>query len=176
MRRAAIGAALLGALLAAAPAAAHVIAEPAYVTANEVGTISLDVPNERDQPMIGLVVGVPPEVEIVHAHGPTIWQSTFTAATAKWTGAALAPGATQRFAVVLEAKTEPGTVQLRAEQLYRDGGVVRWPVSLTVLPSKNDPSQNLQLAAVLGLIGLLVLVAIGVLFWRRQNADSSPVG
>jgi uncharacterized protein YcnI len=171
----AIGAALLAALLAAAPAGAHVLAQPPYVTQNEVDTISLDAPNERAAPMTGFVVVVPAGIELVHAHGPAPpWTATFSGSKATWSGSSLAPGAWASFGVVLEAKAEPGSVELRAEQLYGDGSVVRWPVSLTVLPSKDTSSYGLRLAAVIGLIGLLVVVVVVVLAWRvrtRSTAD-----
>jgi hypothetical protein len=61
---------------------------------------------------------------------------------------------------------------LEAEQLYRTGDVVRWPVSLTVIPGSDTPSQNLGLAAVVGLIGLLAVAAVVVFAWRRR-AESS---
>jgi len=168
MRRASAAAAVLAALVCAAPAAAHVVATPAYVTAQEVDTISLDSPNERQMPMTSFVVTVPRGVEIVHAHGPAAWQVTFTSSTATWSGARLARDASATFVVVLDAKTQPGTVELQAQQRYPDGGVIRWPVSLTVLPGKTSPSQNLQLAAVVGLIGVLVIVAVGALAWRKR--------
>ena len=170
MRRARIGAALVGALLAAAPAGAHVVAQPPYVTQNEVDTISLDAPNERSTPMTGFVVVVPPGVELVHAHGPAPpWKATFGGSQATWSGSSLAPGASATFGVVLEATTEPGPVELRAEQLYGDGSIVRWPVPLTVLPGRDASSSGLRLAAMLGLVGLLVVVVVVVvvvLAWR----------
>jgi uncharacterized protein YcnI len=175
VRRAWLAAGLLTALVVVSPAAAHVVPQPAYVTAEEVDTISLAAPNERQKPMTGFVVKVPKGVELVHAHGPAPpWQADFAGSTATWSGGSLAPGVTATFGVVLDAKTSAGTVDLLAEQLYPDGGVVRWPISLTVLPSKTSPSQNLQLAAVVGLIGVLVIAATVVLTWRVRTR--SPAG
>lgn len=168
MRRLLLAAVLVGALAIVTPASAHVVPTPSYVTAQEVETITLDSPNERKKPMTSFVVTVPRGLEIVHAHGPAAWQVTFTGSTARWTGASLAPNATASFGIVVDAKTQPGTVQLQAEQRYPDGGVVRWPVSLTVLPANTSPSQNLQLAAVVGLIGVLVIAAVAALAWRKR--------
>jgi len=160
--------AVLAALGVAGPAAAHVVAQPPYVTAQEVGTISLDSPNEREGRMTEFTVKVPPGVEIVDAHGPEAWQVAVKGSTATWSGGNLAPGATATFGLVLDARTDPGTIRLDADQRYGDGGVVRWPVSLTVLPAKSSPAQNLRLAAVVGLIGVLVIAAMGALALRTR--------
>jgi uncharacterized protein YcnI len=170
VRRASFAVALLGALAAASSASAHVVPQPSYVTADEIDTISLAAPNERRQPMTGFVVTAPKGIEVVHAHGPAPpWTVTFSDTKATWSGSSLPPGASLTFGVVLDAKTSAGTVDLLAEQLYPDGGVVRWPIALTVLPSATSPSQNLQLAAVVGLIGFLVVVAVVVLTWRVRT-------
>ena len=171
MRRTSLGAAaLLGALVVAAPGSAHVVPQPSYVTVNEIDTISLTAPNEREKPMTRFVVEVPKGVELVHAHGPRPpWTVAFSDSSATWSGSSLAPGETLTFGVVLDARTTPGTVDLVAEQLYPDGGVVRWPISLTVLPAVTNPSETLQLAAVVGLICFLAIVAGVVLTWRVRT-------
>ena len=61
---------------------------------------------------------------------------------------------------------------LETELLYDDGGVVRWPVPITVLPPAEEASQDLALAAVVGLIGLLVVGAVAMLAWRRRTAST----
>jgi hypothetical protein len=68
----------------------------------------------------------------------------------------------------VKADAEPGVVQLEAEQRYDDGSVVTWPVTLTITPAEDSPSQNLALAGVVGLLGLLVVVAIAMVAWRRR--------
>ena len=57
---------------------------------------------------------------------------------------------------------------LETELLYESDGVVRWPVPITVLPAEEGASQNLALAAVVGLIGVLVVGAVAMLAWRRR--------
>ena len=63
---------------------------------------------------------------------------------------------------------EPGSAALEADQRYDSGAVVKWPVSITVTPAAESPSQNLALAGIVGLIGVLVVVAIAMLAWRRR--------
>jgi hypothetical protein len=157
------------ALVGAPSAGAHVIVQPDFLVANESDTVSLYAPNERKLPMTELYVSAPKGVEVVHAHAPAPWQATFTTGTATWTGGKLAPLTAASFGLVLDARRSPGTVELQVEQRYDDGGVVRWPILLTVLPGKTSPSQNLELAVIVGLIGLLVVAVIGLLAWRRRQ-------
>ncbi len=73
------------------------------------------------------------------------------------------------FGITLEADVDPGIVELQAEQRYPDGSQVSWPVALTITPEDESPSQNLALAGVIGLIGVLLVVAVAMLAWRRRG-------
>jgi len=126
------------------------------------------VPNERDEPMTGFSVTVPSDFVIVHAHPADGWDSEGDASTATWSEGSLAPGAEEKFGLELEAPTGPGPATLQATQRYPGGEVVEWPVVLTVLPATDSPSENLGWAVVTAGIGLLVVVAIAVLAWRRR--------
>ena len=160
--------AVAAALVLAASASAHVVAQPSYIATGESSTLELRGPNERDAPMTGFSVSVPSGVEILHAHPVDGWEEAIEGQTATWNGGSLAANSEQTFRLELETSVEPGIVALEVEQLYDGGEVVRWPVSLTVVPSAESPSQNLGLAAVVGLIGLLAVAAVAVLAWRRR--------
>jgi nitrate reductase gamma subunit len=43
---------------------------------------------------------------------------------------------------------------------------------MTVVPGNEENSQNLLLAAVVGVIGLLVVAAVALLAWRRRTAPA----
>ncbi len=151
----------------APPASAHVVAMPPFVAAGGDATISLSAPNERSEPMTGFTVTVPSGFAIFDAHAPG-WTATVEGSTATWTGSTLSAGAEAEFVVQIEGPPEPGPAELEAEQLYPGGEIVRWPVALTVVPAAESPSQNLALAAAVGLIGLLVVAGIvAVAWWRR---------
>jgi uncharacterized protein YcnI len=159
----------LGILVFAGSASAHVIAMPTYIPSKGSEAIILEVPNERPDPMTSFVVNVPSGIEIEHAHPADGWSESVEGATARWTGGSL-PARTQvDFRLTLKADVEPGAVALDAEQLYGDGGVVTWPVSITITPPTESPSQNLALAGVVGLIGVLVVAAITMLAMRRRS-------
>jgi uncharacterized protein YcnI len=162
--------ALAAASFWAGTAAAHVVAMPAFLASGSAESITFDAPNERDDPMTAFSVTVPAGLEIRHAHVVEGWNEQVDGSTATWTGGSLASRATADFGVTLKADGDPGLVQLQAEQRYADGGVVTWPVDFTITPAAETPSQNLALAGVVGLIGVLVVVAVAMLAWRRRTS------
>ncbi|HEU0247632.1 MAG TPA: hypothetical protein VFR38_11155 [Gaiellaceae bacterium] len=152
----------------AAPGSAHVIPSPSFIPSGDAQLVELSFPNERDRTMVGFSVAAPTSLEIVHAHPAKGWQETFDGSKATWRGGSLAPEAATTFSVELRTETEPGPVELEAEQLFDDGATVDWAVAMTVTPATEEPSQNLGLAGVIGLIGLVVVAAVVVLAWRRR--------
>jgi uncharacterized protein YcnI len=165
----AISACSLLALALASPAAAHVVATPAFLPSDSSRSITFTGPNERDDPMTAFALTVPAGIEIVHAHEIDGWEESVAGSTATWVGGSLAPNEDVAFGMTLEADVEPGVVQLQADQRYDDQSVVSWPVALTITPAEESPSQNLALAAVVGSIGVLLVAAIAMLAWRRRS-------
>jgi uncharacterized protein YcnI len=164
---------ICSALVLAASASAHVFGSPQFIPSGNTETIRFDVPNERPEVMTGFVVKAGPGLEIEHAHPADGWTEDFNGSTATWSGGSLAHLALADFELSLKATAAPGPVVLQSEQTYDSGAVVRWPVSLTVVPGNEENSQNLLLAAVVGLLGLLIFGAVAVLAWRRST---QPVG
>jgi uncharacterized protein YcnI len=162
--------AALSALLLAAPAAAHVIAQPAFLPSGSSASISFSAPNERDAPMTSFVLTAPGGLVLEHAHQVDGWNESLRGSTATWTGGSTAPDAEDTFGAMVRADAEPGVIRLTAVQRYDDGSEVTWPVDVTITPAEDGPSQNLALAGVVGLLGLLVVVAIAMLAWRRRAA------
>lgn len=156
-------------LVATEPADAHVVAAPAFLPSGGSESIAFSGPNERDDPMTSFVLTVPAGLVIAHAHEVDGWQESTDGSRATWTGGGLAPDEEVAFGVTLEADVDPSVVDVQAEQRYDDGSVVSWPVALTITPPEDDPSQNLALAGVVGLIGALVVAAIAMLAWRRRS-------
>jgi uncharacterized protein YcnI len=145
-----------------------VIAQPAFLPSGSSASISFSVPNERDAPMTSFVLEAPEGLGIEHAHAVDGWTESLQGSTATWTGGSLAPDVEASFGATVRANTEPGVIRLTGEQRYDDGSVVTWPVDVTITPAEDSPSQNLALAGVVGLLGLLVVVAIAMLAWRRH--------
>ena len=164
------------ALLFAGTASAHVVAMPTYVASGSSQVIIFSGPNERQRPMTSFALTAPAGLEITHVHPVDGWTEESTASTATWAGGSLAPRADIPFRVTLKATADPGVLQVKADQRYRDGGIVSWPIGITVLPPKASPSQNLALAGVVGLIGVLLVVAVAMLAWRRRPLPPGASG
>ena len=165
----AISACSAAALVLASPAGAHVVATPTFLPSGSAESIVFAGPNERDAPMTSFTLTVPEGVAIVHAHQVEGWDESTSGSTATWTGGSLAPDEEVDFGATLEADVEPSIVQIQANQRYDDGSVVSWPVALTITPAEESPSENLGLAAVVGVIGVLLVAAVGMLAWRRRG-------
>jgi len=160
----------LAALVATAPASAHVEIAPPYVAARDTATLSFTGPNERDEPMTGFSVAVPHDFRIVAARSAEGWSADVRGARAIWRGGSLAPEAEATFTLEVEAPSEPGPAQLEAFQHYPGGDVVTWDVGLTVTPKPAASSQNLGLAVLTAVVGLGVLAAFGVAVVRRTRS------
>jgi hypothetical protein len=170
--RSALAAALLCALWAAAPAAAHVIASPAFLAQGSTQTIELSAPNERDAPMTAFTVTAPEGIEIASAEESVGWEAVVEGKTATWSGGSLPPALSETFGLQLRATAKPGPAELEAEQLYADGKV-RWPVSLTIVPATGSSSSGsswLVIGAIVA-VGGLVTAAIALLAWRQRKGQ-----
>lgn len=148
------------------------MAVPSTIPSQSTLSIGFEAPNELDAPMTGLRVTVPAGLEIAHAHDITGWTATFDESSASWSGGELAPGAVASFGVTLKAVADLGTLTATADQRYANRPDASWPVTITVLPPEKSPSENFAVAAVVGLIGLLLVVSIVMLAWRRRRPGS----
>lgn len=168
--RSALAAALLLALWAAAPAAAHVIASPAFLAQGSTQTIELSVPNERDAPMTAFTVTAPEGIDIASAEESTGWEAVVEGQTATWSGGSLPAALSETFGLEIRATAAPGSAELEAEQLYADGKA-RWPVSLTIVPATGSSSSGGSglVIGVIVAIGALAAAAIALLAWRRRK-------
>jgi uncharacterized protein YcnI len=159
----------LSSLVASGSAAAHVFVLPPFLESGTSSSITFSGRNERAEPMTAFDLTVPDGFTIEHAHEVEGWDESVDGSTASWSGGPLAPNADLEVGMTLRADVDPGVVELRADQRYADGDVVTWPVALTVTPGADSPSQNLAIAGVVALIGVLAVVAIALLAWRRRT-------
>jgi uncharacterized protein YcnI len=161
----------LAALALAAPAAAHVGVSPPFLSAGGETTLTLAVPNERDDPMTELAVTVPADARLVRAEPADGWTAAADGATATWSGGRLAAGAVASFELRIEAPATPGPAELRAEQRYPGGEVVRWPVTMTVTPATSVGS-SLWRGVIVAIVGLVLAVLVAVLIHQRRRRRS----
>jgi uncharacterized protein YcnI len=163
-------AALLAAAVLTAPAAAHVDASPAFLAAGTNETIALAAHNDRDVTMNEITVRVPAGLTITDVLDIEGWESSHDDRVATWTGGHLAGDTGQTFSIDLAAPDSPGPATLEIEQRYPDGGVVRSPVALTVLPADESEDATLRVL-VLVLVGLLLVAAgVWIVVARRRAA------
>jgi uncharacterized protein YcnI len=154
-------------LLLVSNAAAHVYATPSFVPGGKTSTLSLSVPNEREVPMTGVTITVPDGFQVLKALPAGGWDADVTKSAATWRGSGLPARGLANLTLDVKARTSPGDVEFLAKETYPDGGIVQWPINLTVVPGA-EPSQNLGIALVVGLLGLLVVTAVVVVFWQRR--------
>jgi uncharacterized protein YcnI len=153
--------------LAFAPgAAAHVGATPTFVPSGGIEVVSLAVHNDRAVAMTGLAVSAPAGLRFHGIDELDGWEGSAQSKAAEWTGGELAPDTPATFALHVEAMAEPGPATLEVEQRYRDGEVVRWPVTLTVVPAEDSDSPS-YVWLVVATAGLLTLAG-GAIAWRRR--------
>ena len=98
--------------------------------------------------------------------------------TVRWRGGPLAHLSIETFVVRVDVTADPGAATLDLRQLYPSGAQVAWPGHLTVVPgpesSAGETSKSLSALAVIGVVGLSVLVGLGALVRRRRRVRPGP--
>ena len=120
-------------VLLAAPASAHVSANPGTVEAGEAAAITFRVPNETtdaDTTSVEIFLPEGASFEFVSVKAIAGWTHTETkdgdAVTAvKWSGGKIAPGEYEDFSLSF-GPVDAGTLEFKALQTYDNGDVVRW--------------------------------------------------
>ena len=121
-------------LLVAAPAFAHVAAEPSEVSEGEAAAITFRVPNESDSANTNKVSITLPEAakfEFVSVKPVPGWthseERSGDAVTAvTWEGGAIKPGELEEFELSVGPIRGVDKLQFKAVQTYDNGDVVRW--------------------------------------------------
>lgn len=118
-------------LFAAAPALAHVTVAPDKVGISQRQNFTVSVPNEKDNPTIGLRLVIPDGLQDV---SPVV-KSGWTLSVKKdgdnvqeltWTGGSIPAGQTDLFVINALAPDKAATLAWKAYQTYSDGSVVSW--------------------------------------------------
>ena len=147
---------------------AHVFPDPTYVATESATTIELSLPNERRVTMTDFELHVPEGFRVEEAEPADGWTSSAAPRRATWTGGSLPAFANTTFSVRLAVSRAPGNVTLEAVEHYKDGGRAFWPVTLVVVPAE-EPSEQLGVALIVGLVGLLGLTIGAAFLWRRTG-------
>ncbi len=155
--------------LAPNAALAHIGVSPAFVRAAESARLAFEVPNERaGRTMTAFLLRVPAGARVQSAEPADGWAASSTGGEAAWRGS-LPAGEAVALAVTLQAPDTPAALDLSAEQLYADGGVVRWTVRVTIVPAAaSSPPMRLGRGLVTGIAGLAALTAVLALVRHRR--------
>ncbi len=165
-------------LVLSGAASGHVVPVPQFLPTGTVTTMSFAVPNERPEPMSGVIVTVPAGVRIVRARPVAGWTATVDASTSTWRGGPLAHLAIETFRLDVDVSAPPGPVTLNTRELYPSGATVDWPATLTVIPGPDDDRSGAGwgwLAAIAG-TGLVFVAGLATLAWRRRASVSADEG
>ena len=164
MKRFALLISLIGSMLVAPIASAHVVVKPAQVPTGSFESFSVGVPNEKDIPTTSLRLVMPDGLQYVSAKLAPGWKvditKTGTGEDAKvteitWSGNEIPAGFRDDF--VFSAKVPDSATDLtwKAYQTYQDGTVVAWdmkdngkdeegstPASITKVVAKTPDTLN----------------------------------
>ena len=96
------------------------------------------------------------------------WRDTAEEGGVAWTGGRVAPNGSESFGLLVDAPDEKGVHEFVAVQRYSDGHKSRWVLDVNVT---RTPGQNLVGAAIVGLVGVVLVLAFVVL---RTKQSRSP--
>lgn len=166
-------------LVLSGAASGHVVPVPQFLPTGTVTTMSFAVPNERPEPMSGVVVSVPAGVRIVRARPMAGWTATVDDSTATWRGGRIAHLAIETFRLDVDVSARPGPVTLNTRERYPSGATVDWPATLTVVPGPDDGESERVgwgwIAAIAG-TGLVFVAGLAAVAWRRRASGSADEG
>ena len=119
--------------------------------------------------MVGLELSLPDGMKVVD--GSTRgWSFDLDKGVARWSDGTAERSMSPEFQLQAVGPARAGDYELEAAQLYADGHRDQWAVPFAV--SDPPPGQNLVAAAILGSVGVLVVVAIVVARNKRQSPST----
>jgi len=152
--------AMLGVVLAAGPAFAHVSVDPSEANQGGYDTLTFKVPNEKDDAStVQVEVEIPTDEPIASVSVQPVpgWTATVTKtplsspvetddgqvseAVSKitWSGGEIQPGQFQQFPVSMGPLPKADEIVFKTLQTYSDGDVVRW---IEVTPASGEEPAN----------------------------------
>src|SRR5262249_21642664 len=159
-------AAMGGALIVAASAAAHAEMSPAVALTKHGQLFTLAVPTEKDAPTTGVELTLPDGFSIDSFVPSSNWKRTATKTKVTWSGGSAAKDEDAFFQFVASPDSA-NTYTFKVRQRYSDGSVVDWagpessdtPAPQVELKSSfGGGSSNNTLAIIALVVGVLALV------------------
>ncbi|MDE2025238.1 MAG: DUF1775 domain-containing protein [Patescibacteria group bacterium] len=141
---------ITGIFLLSSPAFAHVIVTPHEAGIASVLDFTVNVPNERNNPVTSVKLLIPKGVTQVSPNIEQGWiittntsgSSDATVSEIDWTGGTIPVG--QRAEFVFQAQVPPNqtTIAWKAYQTYSDGTIVSWDINPKSLEKLSDSQQD----------------------------------
>lgn len=125
---------------------AHVVVKPAEVGAATFQTFTIGVPNEKDNPVVGLRLVIPEGLKYASPTVKAGWridirksseQEDARVTEIEWTGGSIPEGQRDDFTFSAQVPTSETIINWKAYQTYQNGDVVSWDQ-----PINDDMSQD----------------------------------
>lgn len=130
------------------PAFAHVIVTPHQVGIATMQDFTINVPNEKDNPVTTVTLLIPKEVTSVTpfvANGWTITTQTDTnhnITEIDWTDGSIPVGQKEEFRFTAQVPGEVTTLAWKAYETYSDGTIVSWDINPAKMKNMSDQEQD----------------------------------
>lgn len=127
--------ALLGLFIIITPVFAHVVVRPNEAGAAAYQTFTINVPNERDIPTVGIRLVIPGDLQSVTPNVKPGWTITVKktgegedakVTEVEWTEGSIPTGQRDEFLFSTKTPAKDTTLSWKAYQTYEDGTVVSW--------------------------------------------------
>jgi uncharacterized protein YcnI len=167
--------AVLGALVLAAPASAHLSIYPPSVQTGKLVDLVFSIPNQSNKAAVDHVtLGVPSDFQLDDAEAKSGWTQSRTGQAVTWSGGAIPKGQFARFSIRGTAPKNAETVLFNVLVGDRKGKSITYRVGLQVVAhGPRDPGARSLGKAALAVAIIAALLAVGALFtalsvWLRS--------
>jgi len=135
----------------ASPAVAHIIVYPHQAGVASVQDFTVNVPNERDNPVVSVRLQIPNGVSSVIPYVTTGWTITTktsgsgdnsTVTEIDWNGGSIPVAQAQELVFQAQVPGSSTTLAWKAYQTYSDGTVVSWDVNPAKMKNLSDAQQD----------------------------------
>jgi uncharacterized protein YcnI len=134
-------------LLSTTPAFAHVVVKPNAVGVGAFQTFTVGVPNEKENPTVGLRLVIPEGLKFVSPNVKPGWTidvkktgdgDSAVVTEINWTGDAIPAGQRDDFVFSAQTPAKETTLIWKAYQTYENGDVVSWDQK----PGENEDDES----------------------------------
>jgi uncharacterized protein YcnI len=136
-------------LIFSSSAFAHVIVSPSQVGVAKTQDFTINVPNEKDNPIVAIKLLIPNGVSNIVPNTTPGWTiATQTRgenniiSEIDWTDGSISAGQRQEFVFEAQAPATATTLPWKAYQTYSDGTVVSWDIDPKTLAKLSDEQQD----------------------------------